>query len=342
VEPREILPFAAAALIGLASVLLPGPDTDWLVFAIGAALTVAIAVIGLTAAERRRGRPLIVVLPLAYFLAVMILRHSGTTGASGFVPLIMLPIVWLAMFGTRRQLIAGLVAMSLALVVPFLVFGDPRYPVTSWRSALLFLVVAALIGLAIQSLVVRVRTSNDLLAGVLRNATETAIVATDADGTITVFNRGAELMLGYDADEVVGKAKADILHDPDEVAARAGELGVEAGPEVFVALGTEPQRWTYVRKDGRRVPVSLSVTTERDDDGRIAGFLGVATDMTERLHAEAAVNAERDFSAAVIDTAGSLVMVLDAQGRIQRFNRACELLTGRFGTRSVASPPPSS
>ena len=33
----------------------------------------------------------------------MILRHSGTTGATGFVPLIMLPIVWLAMFGTRRS-----------------------------------------------------------------------------------------------------------------------------------------------------------------------------------------------------------------------------------------------
>jgi two-component system sensor histidine kinase/response regulator len=330
VEPREILPFAAAALIGLASVLLPGPETDWLVFAIGAGLTVAIAVIGLTAAARRRGRPLIVLLPLAYFVTVVILRHSGTTGASGFVPLVMLPIVWLAMFGTRRQLIVGLVGMALALVVPFLVFGDPRYPVTSWRSALLFLVVAALTGLAIQSLVVRVRTSNDLLAGVLRNATETAIVATDANGTITVFNRGAELMLGYDADEVVGKATAEMLHDPEEIAARADELGVEAGPAVFVAPGTEPQRWTYVRKDGRRIPVSLSLTTECDDDGHITGFLGVATDVSERLRAEAALEAERDFSAAVIDTAGSLVMVLDAEGRIQRFNRACELLTGRF------------
>ena len=149
----------------------------------------------------------------------------------------MLPIVWLAMFGTWRQLIIGLVAMTLALVVPFLVFGDPRYPVTSWRSALLFLVVAALTGVAIQSLVVRVRRTNETLAGVLRNATETAIVATDASGTITVFNRGAERMLGYDADEVVGKASAEMLHDPEEVAARADELGVEAGPEVFVSLG---------------------------------------------------------------------------------------------------------
>ena len=234
VEPREILPFAAAALIGLASVLLPGPDTDWLVFSIGAGLTFAIAVVGITAAERQRGRSLILILPLAYFVAVVILRHSGTTGATGFVPLVMLPIVWLAMFGTRRQLIIGFVGMAAALVVPFLVFGDPRYPVTSWRSALLFLVVASLTGLAIQSLVVRVRTTNDLLSGVLRNATETAIVATDANGKITVFNHGAERMLGYRADEVVGKVSGEILHDPDEVADRAEELGVEAGPDVFV------------------------------------------------------------------------------------------------------------
>ena len=330
VEPREILPFAAAALIGLASVLLPGPETDWLVFGIGAGLTIAIAVIGLSAAERRRGRPLIVVLPLAYFLAVVVLRHSATTGAAGFVPLVMLPIIWLAMFGTRRQLMIGLVGMALALIVPFLVFGDPRYPVTSWRTALLFLVVAALTGFAIQSLVVRVRETNETLAGVLRNATETAIVATDGDGTITVFNAGAEKLLGYRSEEVVGKVSGEILYDPHEIAERAEELGVEAGPEVFVALGPEPQPWSYMRKDGRRVPVSLSVTTERDEQGQITGFLGVATDMTERLRAEAAVKAERDFSAAVIDTAGSLVMVLDAQGRIQRFNRACELLTGRF------------
>jgi two-component system, sensor histidine kinase and response regulator len=330
VQVREILPFAGAAFIGLAAVVLPGPETDWTLFAISCVLTAAIAAAGFAAAHQRRGRPLILLLPLLYFGVVAVLRHSATMGGSGFVPLIMLPIVWLALFGSRRQLLIGLAAMTLALLMPFLVFGEPRYPPSAGRSTLLFVVVAALTGLAIQSLVERVRTTRDLLSGVLRNATETAIVATDANGTITVFNRGAELMLGYRAGEVVGKASAEILHDAEELAARADELGVEAGPELFVALGPEPQRWTYIRKDGRHVPVSLSVTTERGADGSTTGFLGVATDVTERLGAETALKAERDFSAAVIDTAGSLVMVLDPEGRIERFNRACELLTGRF------------
>jgi hypothetical protein len=96
VHVREILPFAGAALIGLAAVLLPGPETDWTLFAIACGLTIAIAVTGLVGARRRRGPPLILLLPLMYFGAVAILRHSGTTGGSGFVPLIMLPIVWWA------------------------------------------------------------------------------------------------------------------------------------------------------------------------------------------------------------------------------------------------------
>ena len=99
VPPRVIVPFAGAAIVGLLVVLLPGPETDWVLFGTAAALTVAIAVVGLVAARLRRARVLIVALPLAYFFVVAMLRHSGTTGASGFVPLVMLPIVWLALFG---------------------------------------------------------------------------------------------------------------------------------------------------------------------------------------------------------------------------------------------------
>ena len=50
------------------------------------------------------------------------------------------------------------------------------------------------------------RASRDRLSGVLAAATGNAIVATDREGTITVFNPGAERMLGYRAEEVVGSA----------------------------------------------------------------------------------------------------------------------------------------
>ena len=337
VQPRDIVPFAAAALIGLVAFALPGPDVDWTLYALAAALTLAITVVGFVAARKQRGRALIVVLPLAYFGVVALLRHSGEN--PGFAPLILLPVVWLALFGTRREMIVGLAIMAITLLVPFLVFGEPRYSPGAWRSTFVFTVVAGVAGLAIQSLVVRVRANRDRLSGVLRNATETAIIAADATGTITVFNRGAERMLGYDAEEMIGTESPEILLDPEELAARAKEYGLPPGAKLLQALGPDPRRWTFIRKDGGRLRVSIAVTLERDAAGEVTGFLGIATDVTRRLQVEAELRAERDFSSAVIDTAGSLVMVLDPRGRIARFNRACEQLTGWSEEEAIGQIP---
>ena len=70
--------------------------------------------------------------------------------------------------------------------------------------------------------------SRDLFAGVLNAATEQSIIATDPDGLITVFNTGAEQMLGYSAQEMIGTSP-ERFHDPAEIRARAAELGVEPG-----------------------------------------------------------------------------------------------------------------
>jgi PAS domain S-box-containing protein len=62
--------------------------------------------------------------------------------------------------------------------------------------------------------------------------------------------------------------------------------------------------------------------------GRVEGFQGMARDITDRVNAQAELRAERDFVSAILDTAPSLIMVLDAQGHVVRFNRACEELSG--------------
>ena len=123
-----------------------------------------------------------------------------------------------------------------------------------------------------------------------------AIIATDTWGIIQLFNPAAERMLGYSASEMVGKQSPGIFHVAEEIAARARALSVELGREVkpgfdaFIAkseLGQPDQReWTYVRKDGSRFPVLLSVTTLFDANGKISGHLGVASDLTERKRDE--------------------------------------------------------
>ncbi len=131
--------------------------------------------------------------------------------------------------------------------------------------------------------------TTNMLLGVLGAATELSIIATDLDGAITVFNAGAEQMLGYDASEVLGGAVATHFHDPSEVAQRADELGVEPGFEVFIATArdgrSETRTWTYIRSDGSRLPVELTVAPRLGDNGQVIGFIGVGVDITQRLAA---------------------------------------------------------
>ena len=63
-------------------------------------------------------------------------------------------------------------------------------------------------------------------------------------------------------------------------------------------------------------------------DGRINYVSGVFSDITNQKAVDEALKNERDFTAALLDTVGALVMVLDREGRIVRFNHACELATG--------------
>ncbi|MDP2427280.1 MAG: PAS domain S-box protein [Methylobacter sp.] len=140
--------------------------------------------------------------------------------------------------------------------------------------------------------------SADLLSSVLDAATEVSIVATDAQGVITVFNRGAELFLGYRADEVVGKQSPALFHLASEVAARSAKLSQEYGVaiegfRVFVhnpeLYGREHRQWTYVCKDGHHIQVSLIVTAMRSADGTITGYLGIGHDITKEIRVHKAV-----------------------------------------------------
>jgi PAS domain S-box-containing protein len=121
-----------------------------------------------------------------------------------------------------------------------------------------------------------------VLKAVLEAASKVAIIATDHEGIINVFNRGAELMLGYPAAEMVGQRTPRRLHAPEELAALGGFAGLTAAQR----LGVE-QQLHYVRRDGSRIPVLFVVTEMRDARGGLLGFLGVAYDITRQKEAEA-------------------------------------------------------
>ena len=128
---------------------------------------------------------------------------------------------------------------------------------------------------------------------VLDSAAATAIIGTDRDGVITLFNAGATNLLGRAAEDVVGELNWVELHDPGEIEEAARQQGVEPGPEVIVheVLSTGESRnrdWTWVTSDGRRIVVDHTTSRIVDPSGRVTGFLTVAEDVTQRRQADLA------------------------------------------------------
>ena len=184
----------------------------------------------------------------------------------------------------------------------------------------------------------RARLESEMLKTSVLTHAAYAIVATDPQGIITVFNPCAEALLGYRAQEVVGKQTPALFHDPDEVRRHAEVLSKELGEivvpgfDVFVIKTRETRapdenEWTYIRKDGRRIPVLLSVTAFTDADGNISGYLGVATDITERQQAAAKLAESQQRMELAL--AGADLGLLDwdiATGRFVQNERFLEML----------------
>jgi diguanylate cyclase (GGDEF)-like protein/PAS domain S-box-containing protein len=134
------------------------------------------------------------------------------------------------------------------------------------------------------------------LRSVLDATTQVAIIATDLTGTISTFNAGAQQMLGYNGDEVLGQLALRDLHLLAELQTHGRYLSRRYGREVAVAEvmlfealeeGGHPTReWTFVRKDGSSLMVNMLVTAVRNDQDQWTGFLVICIDVTEgkRVH----------------------------------------------------------
>lgn len=132
------------------------------------------------------------------------------------------------------------------------------------------------------------------------------VITVDRDLVIRSFNPAAERTLGYKAEELIGKHTPLLFHDPDELEERRTLISRELGRDLGViemfqentpAGKAEVSDWHFIRKDGSRLPVELSVTRLEDGFGRHLGFLGIATDITERRQTE-----RRLFELATTDT----------------------------------------
>lgn len=124
---------------------------------------------------------------------------------------------------------------------------------------------------------------------IMNASTQVAIIGTDTRGIIKTFNEGAELLLGYNAHDLIDKETPQLIHLPEEITKVAQKHFEETGEQIHgleifvnnVRKGiSETKEWTYKRKDGSTFPVLLSMSAIKQKD-TITGFLGIATDITQ-------------------------------------------------------------
>jgi PAS domain S-box-containing protein len=139
------------------------------------------------------------------------------------------------------------------------------------------------------------------------NAIHLSIISTTLEGVISSMNKQAEILFGYSAEELIGKATPFIFHDIGEVSgvaeAIAAELGIRSEPvfDVFakkISVTNAPYRaeWKVIRKNGDTLPSMISMNELRDEEGVIIGYLIVTQDISDRKAADAkAEAAEQKF-----------------------------------------------
>ena len=152
-----------------------------------------------------------------------------------------------------------------------------------------------------------------------------AIIAIDENGIMQSVNPATEKMFGYTSGELIGRNVSMLMPNPyssehDQYICNY----LRTGQTKIIGIGREV---VGKKKDGTIFPLFLGVSEgRREGDKRF--FTGVIRDITEMKRYQDDLKKQNEFTATVLNTVRSLVMVLDRQGRIINFNRACEETTG--------------
>jgi PAS domain S-box-containing protein len=219
------------------------------------------------------GPSAIVAIAAALFAAVLVLKLAVRTPGFGFPLLYDIPVALLAItLGLRAGLAGAAVGMALYAIGD--AAGEIHSNVAGYISrGLTFVLLGGLLGLYSDRLRRAEGRTRPLVAIV--DQSEDAIVAKDTRGVITEWNRGAEHLYGYSAQETLGSPISMII-PPDRADEDAKVLSrvLEGGP---------PERYETVRrrKDGSGVEVWLTMSPIRDIDGTIVGASSIARDIGE-------------------------------------------------------------
>ncbi len=158
-----------------------------------------------------------------------------------------------------------------------------------------------------------------------------ALVALSGDGVVLHWNRAAEKIFGYSADEAIGRSLDSLIVPAD----RADEE--KRGQEEALATGLVVYESLRRRKDGTLVHVSVSTKAIRDADGRLQYFLSNKKDVTHLKVLRDSRVVEARFSNLLESTPDAIVMV-NVTGRVVMVNSQAERMFGRLRADLIGKP----
>lgn len=175
-----------------------------------------------------------------------------------------------------------------------------------------------------------------------------AILSTDATGLVQTANPATEKLLGYTADELVGRVYPALLPDSDEPDAAANMLSFQYTTPSRSQPGDNKRNWeiqdsnhaecVVLSKDGRLIPVLLASSALRDASGQISGYVGMATDIAALKEARSALQQKHQELETFFDGSLDLHAITGATGALLKINRSWEATLG-YTTAEIVSQP---
>jgi diguanylate cyclase (GGDEF)-like protein/PAS domain S-box-containing protein len=318
-------PFLLAGLIAL--LLLPVVGTvDWGEAAVAVGLAAVAAAVALfVPGVARRVTPDVGAIAALFILAI--LRNSVGGAGGGYGGLFLLPVLFVALYGTQVQLVRVLVAMAVVLFAPMLLIGAPQYPASGWRSGPLTLIVAGLVGFVVQELLQRERGHAAERVGLLA-AIGDGVIVTDAHGRVIEVNDALCEIIGYEKEALIGCLPPLPSWPPGSEERLTGALSKA------IREGRGEIETPLVRRDGRTISAQIVVAVSTSGGRRTV--VATIKDATEQVQLREQLRSERNRSQAIVQSMhegfgltrdGQIIEVNDALCHITGFER--DELVGR-------------
>jgi PAS domain S-box-containing protein len=174
--------------------------------------------------------------------------------------------------------------------------------------------------------------TKDFLEGILHSSSAVSIILTDFDQNILFWNKGAENIFGYTAEEMIG-SKITRLYRDDGITSETVE---RLRQQILQNGGTLRAQVKQLAKDGRELIISLAISAMTDAEGAVRGILGIGQDVTEeaRLHEELLMSYKRiqRIQRSSIFALAKLAELRDDETgqHLKRMQAYCEILSSRL------------